>query len=87
MDNPKNEQVGVNFNLDPFRTPVLYADSVYIKSSDTGIVMDIAQQVGDTQQYNIVARAGFSKEHVRRLIENLEALLRNDGMRSTKKEN
>ena len=87
MDNPKNDQVGVNFNVDPFRTPILYADSVFIKSNEQGMVLDIAQQIGDSQQFNIVARVGLSKDHVRRLIEHLEALLRVDGMRSTKKGN
>ena len=84
MDDPKEQKVGVNFNVDPLRTPVFYADSVYIKSNNYGMVLDIAQQIGDTQQFNIVARVGFSKEHVRSLIENLEALFRTEGMRSTK---
>lgn len=85
MDDPKNQQVGVNFNVDPSKTQVLYADSVYIKSNDYGMILDVAQQIGDTPQFNIVARIGFSKDHVRNLIENLEALMRTDGMRSTKK--
>lgn len=85
MDDDKNKQVNANFNVDPFRTPVLYADSVYVKANDYGMVLDIGQQIGDSPQFNIVARVGLSKEHVRRLIENLEALLRTEGMRSTKK--
>lgn len=86
MDDNKNAPVGANFNVDPFRTPVLYADSVYIKANDYGMVLDIAQQIGDSPQFSIVARVGLSKDHVRRLIEHLEALLKTEGMRSTKKE-
>lgn len=88
MEDSKSQQsVGLNFNVDPFKTPILYADVVYTKSNDNGMVLDIGQQIGDTQQFNIIARIGFSKEHIKRLIENLEAQLRTEGMRSTEKKN
>lgn len=81
----KNLVPSPNFNIDPTRTPVLYADAIYLKSNENGIVMDVAQQIGPTQQYNIVSRVGVSKDHAKRLIEHLEALLRSEGVRSTEK--
>lgn len=74
-----------NLNLDPIRTPVLYADSVYIKSSKNGLVLDFAQQVGTTDQFNVVSRVGLSKEHAHDLIDHLEALLRVEGVGNTQK--
>jgi transcriptional regulator with XRE-family HTH domain len=85
MDNTI-EKNAPNFNIDPNRTPVLYADNVSLKSNANGVVFDFAQQVGPTNQYNIVSRIGMSKDHAKQVAEHLEALLRTDGMRSTKKD-
>ncbi len=75
----------LNINLDPARTPVLYVDSVYMKVNKNGVVLDFAQQVGPSNQYNIIARVGMSKEHAKDVVENLEALLRVEGTGSTQK--
>lgn len=66
----------VNLNIDPSHTPVLYADSVYIKADKNGVVLDFAQQLGASNQYTVVARIGLSKEHAENLVEHLEGLLR-----------
>lgn len=76
-----------NFNIDPNRTPILYADIAYIKTNENGVVIDFAQQIGPSDQYNIVSRVGISKEHAKSLIDNLEALLRAEGSSYTKKAN
>lgn len=82
-NNPQASNVQIT--VDPTRTPILYADLVYIKSTENGIVLDVAQQLGPSAQYTIVARVGFSRDHVAKLIENLEALLRVEGTSMTKK--
>lgn len=88
-DNESGEEANldpnINMSVDPVRTPVLYADSIHIKSDKNGVVLDFAQQIGSSNQYNVVARIGMSKDHAKDLIEHLEALLRSDGSRSTKK--
>lgn len=83
----KNEKNGPSLNLDPNKTPVLYADSVYIKSDNHGVVLDFAQQIGPSNQYSVVARIGISKDHAQDLIEHLEGLLKAEGNSSTKKTN
>lgn len=85
MNKPEPTAQDMNFNVDPARTPVLYADSIYIKSNENGVGLDFAQQIGPSNQFNIVARIGLSKEHARRLIDQLEGLLRADGISSTQK--
>ncbi len=84
-NDPETSPASVNLNFDPTRTPVLFADAVYIKSSRNGVVLDFAQQLGDSNQFSVVSRIGLSPEHTRDLIEHLEAVLRSNGTRSTQK--
>lgn len=84
-EDKKPDSVNINLNVDPVKTPVLYADSVHIKSDRHGVVLDFAQQVGPSNQYNIISRVGMSKEHAQDMIEHLEALLRKEGNSTTQK--
>ncbi len=52
----------------PDNIQVLYSDSVFVTSSQWGIVFDFAQNVGPTNRQNVVARIGMSKEHARALM-------------------
>lgn len=87
MDKKDPENKNININIDPTRTPILYADIAYIKSNENGVVFDFAQQIGSSDQYTVVARVGISKEHAKKLIDHLEALLRIDGTSTTQKPN
>jgi len=64
-DDSKESQI--NIGVDPNRTPILYADAIIIISSDNGIVLDVTQKIGPTNQAHIVARIGLSKEHAKKL--------------------
>ena len=70
--NTKKRDVQVKL---PGNVPVLYSDSTFLTINDYGVVLDFAQRVGPTNQQNIVARIGMSKEHARILIERLSGLL------------
>lgn len=87
LDKNKPENKNININIDPNRTPILYADIAYIKSNENGVVLDFAQQVGPSDQFTVVARIGVSKEHAQKLINHLEALLRAEGTSTTHKTN
>lgn len=52
----------------PDNIQVLYSDSVFVTSSQWGVVFDFAQNVGSTNTQNVVARIGMSKEHARALM-------------------
>jgi hypothetical protein len=52
--------------------PVLYSDSVFVTAGKFGVVFDFAQSVGSTNQQNVVARIGMSKEHALALLNVLE---------------
>lgn len=69
MNQEENRQVKTqNFNV-PNNLPVLFSDSIGLTSSKFGLVFDFGQRVGPTDQVNIVARIGLSKEHAEALIQ------------------
>jgi len=59
----QGQQINVPNNL-----PVLFSDSIGVTSSPFGLVFDFGQRVGPTNQVNIVARVGLSKEHGEALL-------------------
>lgn len=60
-------QINMNGNI-----PILYTDSVFVTTNQYGLVFDFAQSMGPTNQQNIVARMGMSKEHARALLRVLQ---------------
>jgi hypothetical protein len=69
---PQN-QMNVSINLD--QTPILYTDNVFMSINEDGVMFDFTQKMGPTNQLRVVARVGMSKEHARKLVKSLEALL------------
>jgi len=67
-----NQQVakpgGININIDPVKTPVMYTDSAFISTNQYGIVLNFAQAVLDGQQQQVVSRIGMSFAHAKELI-------------------
>jgi|SRR3989344_811078 len=69
-----NLSQGVQVNVSD-KTPVLYTDSVFVTSSQYGVVFDFAQNMASTKQQNIVARVGMSREHAEALLKVLHERL------------
>ncbi len=67
------EGMQVSVNLDS--TPILYTDSISMTTNDFGVVFDVMQRVGPTNQVRIVSRLGMSREHAKRFVEELGKLL------------
>lgn len=70
---PAPNQLQVNVNLDT--TPIFYASNVSISSNPDGVVMDVMQRLGNTNQVRIVSRVGLSREHAKRFVTELGRLL------------
>ncbi|MBP7119244.1 hypothetical protein KBA63_04105 [Candidatus Woesebacteria bacterium] len=68
----KNE---MSINLEPDVTPVLYTDNILITVNEDGVVLDFGQNVGSTNSIQVVTRAGMSKTHARKLVNELGNLL------------
>lgn len=71
-----NEQQQVNFNIDPNKTPVYFADGYVISSNEHAITLNFSQAVADGQQQNIIARVAMTnaqaKEFLKTLNDHLE---------------
>lgn len=64
------EQPSNQVNIDPSKNSVLYTDSIFVSSTDYGLVLDIAQTVGGNKQNSfVVARVGMSFDHAKKLLE------------------
>lgn len=72
-DIAQNPQMQVSINLDT--TSILYTDSVAMTTNPDGVVLDIMQRVGPSNQVRIVARIGMSREHAKKLVGELGKLL------------
>ena len=69
----KHGQMAVNINLDT--TPILFTDNISITTNPDGLVLDIMQRLGPTNQARIVARVGMSREHAKKFARELGRLL------------
>jgi hypothetical protein len=72
-ENKPKQEFQISVNLDT--TPVLYTDNVNMVSNENGVVLDVMQRLGPTNQIRIVARVGMSREHAKKFVEELGKLL------------
>ena len=68
-----NQGLNVTVNLDT--TPILFTDNVHMTTNPLGVVFDVMQRVGPTNQVRIVARIGMSREHAKVFAQELAKLL------------
>lgn len=64
---PSKVSSAPNINIDPNK-PTLYTDSIFINSSDFGLVVDFARRIGPEQHF-VVTSVGMSFEHAKKLVE------------------
>lgn len=69
----QKNQVQVSVNLDT--TPVLYTDNINMNVNPDGVVFNVMQRLGPTNQVRIVARIGLSREHAKKFVDKLGKLL------------
>ena len=73
MTTKPEQDIQINVNLDT--TPVLYTDNILMSTNEDGLVMDVAQKLGGTNQLRIVSRIGMSREHAKKFLHELSKLL------------
>ena len=75
MVDQKNEsqQMQINVNLDT--TPILYTDNILMTSNEDGLVLDVCQKIGPSNQLRIVSRIGMSKNHAKKFLKELGNLM------------
>ncbi len=70
---PKNQELAINTNLDT--TPILYTDNILMDTNEDGVVLNIGQRLGPTNQLRIVSRVGMSRVHAKKFLTELSKLL------------
>jgi len=84
MANQDDKQVQVTVNLDT--TPILYTDGIQLSANEDGVVMDVLQKLGNTNQQRVVSRIGMSLSHATKLANLLAQVAQNpQGMQQTGK--
>ena len=66
-DNP----VKVNFNVDPLRTPVLFADGYLILTSEHALTLNFTQATPIPGQQQIIARVALPRSQAKEFLKNL----------------
>ena len=67
------QNISINVNLDT--TPVLFTDNVFMTTNEDGVVLDVAQKLGSTNQIRIVSRIGMRRSHAKKFVKELGKLL------------
>ena len=81
-NNPKKVQMSINFET----TPIFYTDNINMTANADGVVLNVTQRLGPSNQARIVARVGMSREHAKKFVEKLGGLLlKSEGERVTGK--
>ena len=71
--NKKPKEFQISINLDT--TPVYYTDNINMTANANGVVLNVIQALGPTNQVRIVSRIGMSREHAKKFVEKLGKLL------------
>ena len=70
MDKPKPSQP-VNFNLDPNKTPIYFADGYLLVSSEQALVFNFTQNILGGDQQNVISRTAMTLEQSKRFLKDL----------------
>lgn len=71
MDEKANKTLNIDSNI----PPIFYTDSVFIVANEDGLIFDILQRIGNTNQAKVVSRIGMSRSHAKKFAAELGKLL------------
>ncbi len=71
MADDKPAKRNINFNMDPGKTPVLYADSYLIGSNEHVVTLTFAQALPQPDQQHVVARVALTRKQAKDFLGNL----------------
>lgn len=74
-DNTNVPEQELSININPTTTPVLYTDNILMTTNEDGVVLDISQRIGSSNQSQVVARIGMSRDHAKKFVAELGRIL------------
>lgn len=69
------EEKQLQVNLNPEKTQILYTDTIFMNANDDGVIFDICQKVGNSNQVQVVSRVGMSRIHAQKFVKKLSEIL------------
>lgn len=75
MAQQQQDQQGLQVNINLDTTPILYTDNILMTTNEDGIVFDICQKLGPSNQIRIVSRIGMSRSHAKKFLKEMGSLL------------
>lgn len=86
MDNDEKKSNELKIDVNPEHTPILYTDTVFMSANEDGVVLDVCQRIGTSNQAKVVARVGMSKSHAKKFLKSLgDVLASSEGQVQTRK--
>ncbi len=73
--NSQTPKKGLQISINLDTTPVFYTDNINMVLNPDGVILNVMQRVGPTNQARIVSRIGMSREHAKKFVETLGKLL------------
>ena len=71
----KTEEQQLQVTLNPEKTSILYTDTIFMNANDDGVIIDICQKVGNSNQVQVVSRIGMSRSHAQKFVKKLSEIL------------
>jgi hypothetical protein len=75
VDEEKNKSNELKVDVNPENTPILYTDTIFMSANEDGVVLDVCQRIGTSNQAKVVSRVGMSKSHAKKFLKSLTDLL------------
>lgn len=66
-----NNQKQVNFNINPDKVPVLYADGYLIGSNENVVTLSFSQAMAGADQQNVVSRIALTRAQAKEFIKTM----------------
>lgn len=71
----KDEAQKLQINLNPEKVNILYTDTVFMNVNNDGVILDVCQKVGNSNQLQVVSRIGMSRDHANKFVKKLTEIL------------
>jgi len=71
----KNEEQQFQVTINPEKTQIAYTDTIFMNVNDDGVIFDICQKVGSSNQVQVVSRIGMSRSHAQKFVKKLSEIL------------
>lgn len=70
---PTNKPLKMNINVE--QTPIVFTDNIFMNANEDGVTLNVGQKILNTDQIQVVARIGMSRNHAKKFVAEMGRLL------------